>query len=364
MDLEGAAQEVNQSPVAEPAPLELIMGRARSRRRRRWLTGSAGGLAAAIVLIVALMAPGGGSGQEVVATSPSTTTAPSTARLLDPPATFVAHLRQVGNAAAPIVVMRTGDGAMLRVLGADYDPYVGNGFHTSERAVYWQHLDEPAQRFPVTELRLSDGATRTVAEGSLNMPSPDGSRLLVGNGGTFVLNLRDLTRHDLPEPDLDGQRLTTLSWLPDGKTVLAASSDFHEARGDCGVMRCPIGATTAITQPPRPPRGWTLDTSAPSAVWRALPDSPAWANLQILGPGRLPNTVAAAQVIGGSSTIITLNTDGLIVDRLPEAPDSVLAVDHTGTNFLVQHNDQLARTALADPTLIPIGPTVAEASWW
>lgn len=99
-------------------------------------------------------------------------------------------------------------------------------------------------------------------------------------------------------------------------------------------------------------------------MWRALPDSSAWDNLQILGPGRLPNTVAAAQVLGFSSTILTVSTDGLIVDRLPAASYSVLAVDHTGTNFLVQHDDQLARTALADPSLIPVGPAVAEASWW
>jgi len=75
----------------------------------------------------------------------------------------------------------------------------------------------------------------------------------------------------------------------------------------------------------------------------------------------------AATKSGGATTLFTMGTDGRVIDRVALADLGeiyLLAVDHSGTNFLITNSNGLARLSLTDTTPVHIGPPVAQASWW
>jgi hypothetical protein len=405
-DLTETARQLNVHPVAPPTPIGEIRRRAAARRRRRRILS----VTVAVVVIVVAAVIGGvlvghdSNGQVVIAsTGPTTTGSPSGSSspaasssttvltspvppadvpppaAVPPPAQLVVHEMQsaTGNSPPPIEVIDTDTGAPVRTLGADDDPYVGDGFHVSATGlVFWTHLDQPAQTFPVAETSLAGTPARTIAYGTMNLPSPDGRWLLVqAANGTSRLSLVNPTTgasRSLPKlPRLDRQRTDSVSWLPGSASILATTVTPGEP---CLV---PPGATCdATTIPSVPARAWTIDVKASSPRWTELATTPAgwhgWQNLYLLGPGRVRGSVVAvatlpaAAGVAPTQSLVTVSLTGSILDQvtLPSTVTAVLAVDHSGTNFLVTDGTNLAWLSFAAPNPVVIGPAVAEATWW
>ncbi len=379
IDLHDAAEVMNDYPVIAPSPVTAILGRAHEIRRRTRLRRGVAAMAVVILGVgVVTTEVSGSPSQTRIATVPTPSTVPRKsggggkvpppppkAPLVAPPTELVAHLRDQTAKPGQIVVMNTATGAVTKILGADYDPYVGDGFQIAAggHSVFWTHLNEKAQQFPVAEVPLGGGASRTVANGADDLPSPDGKLLLVSSN---VVDLATLTTRPLPSPALDGQVFASFSWLPDAHTIVGLSvTPAQQCPGAPGfTIPCP---TTTTTPGEARTRVWTIDTSTPKAKWVAVPTSDDWKGITLLGPGRLPGTVAADQwSLTGAVAIVTMRLDGTVVDRVPTPGGEVqvLAVDHSGTNFLIDDAGGLARISLADPTPVHIGVAVAEASWW
>lgn len=384
IDLHDAAQRINDDPVVIPAPVEAIYRRAREiRRRSRLRVGATVALVGLVGALTGSALTSGPPHRIRIATTPepSTTTVPrqrggssnspptSLARppAVPPPAELVAHLPTGTARPGQIVVINTATGAVVKVLGADYDPYVGDGFHIAAggQSVFWTHLNEQAQQFPVTEVPLDGGAGRTIANGVDDLPSPAGTSLLLGNTGTFqIVDLASGKSRPLPVPALDGQAFASASWLPDGHTVLALSvTPVQQCEGPV-VHRCP---TTTTIPAEAKTRAWAIDAATPNAQWVVEPSDGLWDRVELLGPGRLPGTAAGYQTDGTNPIdLLTIRSNGTIVDRVPINANQVqvLAVDHSGTNFLIANNTGLARLSLADPNPVHVGAPVAEATWW
>src|SRR5207237_6478833 len=82
--------------------------------------------------------------------------------------------------------------------------------------------------------------------------------------------------------------------------------------------------------------------------------------------GHEPRPVGNLGELRGVKGPMSLRPDGTVVDRyesgVPQA--QVLAVDHSGTNFLVEGGTDLARVSFTDTGPVRVGPAVAQASWW
>jgi hypothetical protein len=140
IDICDAARQLNDNPIADDPPVESVYRRAASLRRGVLMRRSAAAIVALLAIAIGL-----------------TTIHTSTNRLrvvTGPP--------------------NTATGAITKTLGADYDPYVSTGFHLAAGggSVFWTHLDQAAQRFRSHKPSLDIGTTRTVSEGSIDVPSP------------------------------------------------------------------------------------------------------------------------------------------------------------------------------------------------
>jgi hypothetical protein len=89
------------------------------------------------------------------AASPAGVTVPDAA----PPARLAAHLPTGTGHPGEIVVIDTATGAIVRTLGAEYDPYLANGFQMAPdgSAVYYTRLNGPSQKIELVRAPL-DGS--------------------------------------------------------------------------------------------------------------------------------------------------------------------------------------------------------------
>jgi hypothetical protein len=389
IDLTEAARRLNADPLLAPSPMSELRRRVGLVRRRRnriaaiTVSGTVAVVCAAVAILI-VVAPSGNH-RVVVQTGPTTTptvTSPPLSPVPPPPLLYV-HLRQVGNGPGPIEEIDTHTGHVVRTVGADYDPYVQDGFNAGPgNTVYWTHLDEPHQTFPITQLTDNQN-TRTVGYGTTDLPSPNGRWLFVTGNRQDPLQLlvlqpdnpadhhqAGIATQSLPEPASTDEGVTSFAWLPDSSalvTITVASPP------DC--PSSPADTRVCTTTAPLPaPQAWILYPSSPASGWHRLPaPTGGWQNTALFGPGRLPGTILAVSDTTAPGTTAfaaeTINVlSGTIIDHvpLPGTVTAVLASDHTGTNLLVAFTGytNLARLSLASPQPIPIITGVAEATWW
>ena len=398
IDLEERARSLNEHAVTPMLPIEVVVQRARRiRARRRMRAIAAIGSVAALVLVVAMLQITGAKKRVVViGPGPTTPTSAPAPHAVAPPARFIAHLLQGGSAQpGKVVIIDTATGKTIRAIGADYDPYLANGFAIARGAgvAFWTRLNEPAQTLELVEVPLAGGTPRVLtSSGSLVGPlvtvrpgplltavDPAGSRLWM-NGKTMV-DLATGTQQPVAAPPVAaGWSWETASWLPGGHELFMVEG--RELPATCFRDGGPLG-TPRTTLPPecittpasrsRDTRGLVYDLSNPRAGWHAAatPARPeGWSGLRALGPGRLPSTVVVVgsrlpSSTGSTSDVMTVDVNtGAIVDQLTLAADAnVLTADASGTNFLFTTNRLLERVSFADPHPVVIRRQVGEAAW-
>lgn len=242
------------------------------------------------------------------------------------------------------------------------------------REAFWAARGRPGRRRSstpppgsVVETPLHGGTNRIVASGDTATPSPDSSHLFVvtsslqGGAEPAGFSVVDLaTGRVTPLPPIQPLRgFETFAWLPDGRTVMA----FYPGYSGCA------GGTNCDFIPVAPrPAAWTVDTANPTAGWHAIAGvSRQLANVTVLGPGRLPGTVAA-DIPDGNPQLLTLRVTGRlqVVDRVHIA-NPCYSVDHTGTNFLCSTGKGVAAQSFTHPEPDVIAPSVVGAysmAWW
>ncbi len=293
------------------------------------------------------------------------------------PPTIAVHLPTATAHPGQILLVDSETGATLRSFGAEYDPYVSDGFALAadRSALYYSRLNEPAQKIEIVRAPLGQAGSSVIADGTDERPSPDGRQLafrpMSTSEGLAVMDLASgAVRTYPPPPAPAGSDALYLSWLADNRSVVVITSvPGGTSGGACfapaGRPSCGAPPTTAT---PPPPEAWLLDTSRSNPSWARLPtpaqSNDGWGGYLLLGPGRVPESLAVGWSYGHSADIMTVMTDGSVYDKTALAPDSLpLSVDATGTNFLIADRTGLARMSLSDPAPVPIRGPVAEAAW-
>jgi len=401
IDLEARARTLNEQAVTPRLPVELVLKRGhRIRVRRRVAAVVVAGSLLVVGLAGAAMHSTGTTKHLVVTGSTTqprpTATASAPPHAVPAPKQFIAHLEQGGSARpGKVVIIDTATGSTIRSIGADYDPYLSNGFAIARAAgvALWTRLNEPAQTLELVETPLTGGAARVMtSSGFLDGPLPEqrsaplltavdaaGARLWMNGNAIVDLSTGKQQRVQAP-PVETGWSWDTASWMPDGHELfMVEGQDLpRTCYTDIGPALGPPRTTPAecITTPATRSsrtRGLVYDLSDPNGGWRvtATPDRPeGWWGLRILGAGRLPSTVVAVgnfapTTTGAASTLMTVDVNtGAIVDQLKLPADAnVLSVDASGTNILFTTNRRLERVSLADPKLVILRRQVAEAAW-
>jgi hypothetical protein len=385
IDLEASARALNEQSITPRLPVDVVLARGRRIRLRRRLAIIAITCSVAVAGIATSELLSSDTSKHLIVTghttgSPPTTTATLPAPpLVAPPKLLIAHEEQGGSAPGRIVVIDTATGRTIRVLGADYDPYLQNGFAIARETALalWTRLNQ-APRAPIesVEVPIIGGPEHVLAPtggpGPFLSVNSDGTQLW---SGTTIVDLTTGHRTIIPRPPSSQSPLWhDASWLPDGHRLFLVEGHVDNSSCESGPQGpVPPSCLTTTTIGTHGTRGLVYDLNDPRAGWRvtASPDrAEGWWDLQILGPGRLPATIVASGRRGPSSTnsapaIMTINVDtGAITDAIALPADAnVLAVDQSGTNILFTTSRQLERLSIADPTPIIIGKRVAEAAW-
>jgi hypothetical protein len=396
IDLEASARTLNEQTITPRPPLDVVLARGRRIRLRRRLTVIAITCTVAVTVFATAELRSSDTTKHLIVTGHATGPAPTTAArvpapdLVAPPNLLIAHEALGANEPGRIVVIDTATGRTIRVLGADYDPYLANGFAIARKAqlALWTRLNEPAQMLELVEVPLVGGAKRVLTSSvplngkqptprpgpALTALDPAGDKLWM-NGNTIVdLLTGDQKRvHEPPIPA--GWSWVTASWLPDGhKLFMVETRDlpaYCDRGGPLSPRTTPPACITTPASRTSSSRGFIYDLNDPQSGWHTTspPKRPdGWWGLQILGPGRLASTivgVGAPPSTTSGPAIMTINVaSGAIIDHVALPPDSnVLSVDASGTNVLFTAHRDLERLSIADTTPIVIGKQVAEAAW-
>ena len=330
-----------------------------------------------VVLVAAILSVAShheGHEQSVAAGGPSAADTTDNADVADVPAPahLVAHLLGGSGSPGHITVIDTTSGSTVRDLGPVYDPYPLNGFHASAdgSSLFYVRLNEPAQRIEIVRVPTVGGATQVVAEGTGAIPSPDGKYLIVETGADHqALELLDLGTHTTrPLPGFPGptpQTLSTFAWTSDSSVIIASTTDLRPIRWRCP----PSGCNPPTTDAPSSWSLWSIRTADPNVQWQRIigpaTSGVSW-DLELLGPGRFPRTIAALRrPMNAEETVLTVGLDGTVVDQVP-LPEhtTALAVNRSGANVLLEGEPTLQRFSLTTrKTNVIAGINMTEASW-
>jgi hypothetical protein len=317
------------------------------------------------ILLIAVLAVAGTWRHLPAQRPPRTVASPTSIPTVAPPAVAVVHMP--GGTARPgqILVIDVQSGAILKVLGAEYDPYLQNGFlvSTDLQKLYYLRLNEPAaQKLELISVPLIGGSPQVVPTGV--GPAPNGDLLA---SGPFVLDLRHGTQRMYTPPASGKNDSVSYAWPRGTQTLIAI--DVGYTFNSCleGLVPPP---TPCASPAPLPVGAWSLDASSATSTWQPVrlpPDLPSWKDIHLLGPGRVPGSVLATQSLpdsGQVAVVLTLGQDGTLIDRVPMPPGiTVLSVDASGTNLLVTYSGGLGRLSMSNPIPVHIGEAVSEASW-
>jgi hypothetical protein len=314
------------------------------------------------ILLVAVLAIGGTWQHLPIRTPPKAVASPTTILAVPPPAVAVVHLPTGTARPGQIQVIDVQSGAMLRVLGAEYDPYLQNGFllSTDRQRLYYLRLNEAAQRIELTTVPLNGGTPQVVPTSA----SANGDLLA---SGSFVLDLRPAPQRKYMPPATGTNDSASYAWGRGSQHLMAI--DVGRTFGTCpdGLLAPP---TPCASPPSLPVRAWNIDASSATSTWQPVhlpPSLSSWKDVHLLGPGRLPGSVLATQNLPGhdqTAAALTLGMDGSVIDRVSMPPGiTVLSVDASGTNLLVTYPGGLGWLSLSKPIPIHIGDAVSEASW-
>jgi hypothetical protein len=291
---------------------------------------------------------------------------------LPPPDRLVVRRHPAAPGLPTVDLVATATGTTVRTLHAPAPEWAeAEVLRASTDAVYLVRLTRPGVVLDVQQISLEGGSERTVGPDETNgraglSPTPDGRAILTGgaHGGYALVDVASGASRRLPEFAAGDQRAVGLSWLPDGRTLVALTANpltmCGRFPGTQSSTRCP-----SVTHLPK--RAWSLDTTAAEPEWMQLADAPSWDDLTtVLGPGRLPGTVVATSAHRGAAgdDVLTVDETGHAVDRVSLGGFSAVAVDRTGTNLVVQRQNELAWLSLADPAPHALGPAVVTATWW
>src|SRR5258708_3729062 len=154
IDLEARARTLNEQTVAPRLPVHVVLAHGRRIRARRRLVAIAIVCSFAGVLVGAAALRSRDNTKDLTVTEPtthsSTTTPVPPASFVPPPKTLLVHEEQGGHPTpGRVLLLDTATSRVIRRLGADYDPYLANGFGFARSAGFalWTRLNEPAQTF-------------------------------------------------------------------------------------------------------------------------------------------------------------------------------------------------------------------------
>ncbi len=288
IDLEARAHTLNQEAVTPRLAVDVVLERARRIRKRRRLVVVAFCCSLIVAGAVAVTLRLSRASNSAVVVSPSTGSRRATKPTVPAPALVAvpgqAIVHGLGGADRPgrVEVVDTKTGRTLRVLGADYDPYLQNGFAIARSSglALWTRLNQPAQTLELVEVPIAGGeehvigSTNPLGSGAvspgplLTAVSPDGRQLWMN--GDKIVDLGTGHQVNVPQPPFAvGARWGGATWLPDGHHLfvieLQAVSNCDRSSPLGGV---PPACETTTTAGACGSHGWTYDLDDPAAGWR------------------------------------------------------------------------------------------------
>lgn len=368
--LDRAAEQARQdllraTDTVTPPSAETVIRRAQRRRQGRMAAGVA---VAALVVgsTVVWLRPGGDDRSKVVAGQPATTTTEAPLVAAPPPGQVVVIEPASTGRPGAMVVLDVATGAVVRTLGADYGIYPSNGFQVTPdgRTLYWNRLNEPAQKIELVRQPI-DGGTASVAVPNGAQPrfTSDGALMVFQSAGNPVgFVRRDLTSgadRDLPTPGEAGEVVVNTAFEQGRRTLVAITTrPVATCSGPGPGPNCPPSS-------PSPFHGWTIDVDDPGATWKPFATTATWDGGILLGPGPDPGSILLSRSEQPSGTrIAEVTADGTVPHEI-QLPSGYrpLNVDRTGTNILVASDNALARVTLADPRPVRIAGPARLATW-